>query len=231
MSQRGCAIKTYGGTQGVNGEGGAACVSCAHDSQDVRTSTHEGSGADSAAGAAADPSLLRLTFFEFTIADWACCDKERFFLTLPLFFGGMALLARSQNKFSCVSLRIGRKSRKSRKVGPLLWHVPRERPKVPASFGHRTTTLALASWARGAVPEDIPQNQRVSCCRSLKPTPPPSLQRLQAVGLGSQARARARASRVRPWCRGRRPCAPAARWLARRAHAGRLSLFVTSEAY
>ena len=84
---------------------------------------------------------------------------------------------------------------------------PRERPKVPASFGHRTTTLALASWARGAVPEDIPQNQRVSWCRSLKPTPPPSLQRLQAVGLGSQARARARASRVRPWCRGRLPCA------------------------
>mgnify|MGYP007086432032 CR=1 FL=1 len=117
--------------------------------------------------------------------------------------------------------KIGRKSRKSRKVGPLLWHVPRERPKVPASFGHRTTTLALASWARGAVPEDIPQNQRVSCCRSLKPTPPPSLQRLQAVGLGSQARARARASRVRPWCRGRRPCAPAARWLARRARTGR----------
>ena len=79
MSQRGCAIKTYGGTQGVNGEGGAACVSCAHDSQDVRTSTHEGSGADIAAGAAADPSLLRLSFFECTIADWACCDKERFF--------------------------------------------------------------------------------------------------------------------------------------------------------
>ena len=66
---------------------------------------------------------------------------------------------------------------------------PRERPKVPASFGHRTTMLALASWARGAVPEDIPKNQRVSCCRSLKPTPPPSLQRMQAVGLGSQARA------------------------------------------
>ena len=92
---------------------------------------------------------------------------------------------------------------------------------MPASFGHRTTTLALASWARGAVPEDIPKNQRVSCCRSLKPTPPPSLQRLQAVGLGSQARARARASRVRPRCRVRRPCAPAARWLARRARTGR----------
>jgi hypothetical protein len=92
LSQRGCAIKTYGGTQGVNVEGGAACVSCAHDSQDVRTSTHEGSGADIAAGAAADPSLLRLSFFECTIADWACCDKERFFLTLPFFFGGMALL-------------------------------------------------------------------------------------------------------------------------------------------
>jgi len=92
LSQRGCAIKTYGGTQGVNGEGGAACVSCAHDSQDVRTSTHEGSGADSAAGAAgaaADPSMLRLTFFEFTIANWPCCDKERFFLTLPFFFGGI----------------------------------------------------------------------------------------------------------------------------------------------
>ena len=62
-------------------EGGAACVSF-----------HEGSGADSAAGAAADPSMLRLTFFEFTIAKWPCCDKERFFLTLPFFFGGMALL-------------------------------------------------------------------------------------------------------------------------------------------
>ena len=51
------------------------------------------------------PSLLRLSFFECTIADWACCDKERFFLTLPFFFGGMAILARSQNKFSCVYLK------------------------------------------------------------------------------------------------------------------------------
>ena len=91
LSQRGCAIKTYEGTQGVNGEGGAACMSCAHDSQDV-------TGADSAAGAAADPSMLRLTFFEFTIAKWPCCDKERFFLTLPFFFGGMALLQHRKSR-------------------------------------------------------------------------------------------------------------------------------------
>ena len=55
-------------------------------------------------------------------------------------------------------------------------------PHILTHFRHRNSMLALASWARGAAPEDIPQNQRFCSSSSLKPTPPPSFQRLEAVG-------------------------------------------------
>ena len=126
-------------------------------------------------------------------------------------------LIRSYSAVAVESRKVKKnKSRNSHKYGAVDTF-----PHIRTHLWHRTNKLALTSWARGAVLKDIPQNQRVSCCRSLKSTPRPSLQRLQAAGLGSQARARARASRVRPRCRGRRTFAPAARWLARRARTGR----------